>query len=224
MIHNGNNDHLVQTHERLVTLMMHVVMEKVGVKFDAHKLKPFIDFSFIVTEHIVIKLPRLFPFYLAFYDDMAAKEIEMANITAADRVLHIGCGPIPATSILIAQKTGAKVLGIDYNPVSVQLAHRCVGHLPEQSRPAIVHADAYTYPVDTFTVIVVSQGIKPPVGVLEHINTSMKPTARLVYRTSSSPDGDLADNDRFLLTLFQIKHMVHHKKNGLLMSLLLQKT
>lgn len=224
MAHNGNNDHLVQTHERLVTLMMCVVMEKVGIKFDAHKLKPFIDFSFIVMEHIVIKLPRLFPFYLAFYEDMAGKEIEMAKITADDRVLHIGCGPIPATSILIAQKTGAKVLGIDYNPVSVQLAHRCVGHLPKHSRPAIVHADAYTYPVDTFTVIVVSQGVKPSVGVLEHINASMMPTARLVYRTSSSSDGNLADTDRFLLTLFQIKRMVHHKKNGLLISLLLQKT
>ena len=224
MTREGDKEFDTHTNEGLIPSMMHVIFEKVGVKFDAHKLKPLIDFSFILAEYLVIKLPHLFPFYLAFYEDMTEKEIEMAKITADDHVLHIGCGPIPATSILIAQKTGSRVLGIDYNLVSVELAHRCLTYLPEHSRPVIIHADAYTYPVDTFTVIVISQGVKPPVGVLEHINASMASTTRLIYRTSSSVDGDLAENDRFLLALFQIVSKVHHKKNGLLISLLLKKT
>jgi hypothetical protein len=223
MARKGDKEYNTRTNESLVILMMRMIFEKVGVKFDAHRLKPLIDFSFILAEHFVIKLPHLFPFYLSFYEDMAEKEIEMAGITADDHVLHVGCGPIPATSILIAQKTGAQVLGIDRNPVSVQLAHRCLSYLPKSSRPVIVHADAYTYPVDTFTVIVVSQGIKPPIGVLKHINASMAPKTRLIYRTSSSVDGELAENDRFLLTLFHIVSIVHHKKNGLLISLLLKK-
>ena len=60
-------------------------------------------------------MDKLLPFYLDFYRDMVKKEISFGRITSKNNILHIGCGPIPATSILITEITNANVTGIDNN-------------------------------------------------------------------------------------------------------------
>ena len=57
---------------------------------------------------------------------MTNKEINLANVTKDDRILHIGCGSIPATSVLLAKKTGSEVTGIDNDFSSVKQAQSYV--------------------------------------------------------------------------------------------------
>ena len=51
----------------------------------------------------------------------------------------------------------------------------------------------------------------------------MKHDASLIFRTTSSKDGELNENDQFIKDIFTIKKIIHQEKNGLLISVLLKK-
>jgi cyclopropane fatty-acyl-phospholipid synthase-like methyltransferase len=196
---------------------------KIGVKFDPHKLKKFIDSGFIITEKILIKFQKLRPLYFDFYDEMTKNEIKLANISKDDVILHIGSGPIPATSILLAKKVGAQVISIDNNIHSAKQAISCVSEANVADKVQIKHADANSFPADEFDVIIISQGTRPHKELLQHISQSMKNDARVIYRTSSSPSGEIVQKDMFIKDIFKIGKIVAQKKNGLLISILLLK-
>ena len=199
------------------------VIQKIGIKFDAHKFKKFNDLGFIIIEKILIRFPKLHHLYFDFYDEMTENEISLANISKNDTILHIGCGPIPATSILLAKKSGAQVITIDNNPRSVKQAISCVLESGVANKVQIQHVEANRFPVDKFNVIILSQGIRLSKELLKHIYQSMKDDARVVVRTSSSPSGEFSQNNLFIRDIFKIDKMVAHKKNGLLVSILLFK-
>lgn len=154
---------------------------------------------------------------------MIENEIILANITNKDRVLHIGCGPIPVTSIHIAKKTGAQITGIDKNLHSVEQAQALLLRLKFSDKIQIIHADASKFSLEKFNLIIVSQGIKPYVETLKYISQVMRRDARVIFRTSSTTDGNLIEKDYFLKDIFSLKKIIRQGKNGLLISVLLFK-
>lgn len=198
-------------------------LQKIGIKLDAQKLKKFIDLGFIIVEKILIKFQKLHPLYFDFYDEMTKNEINLANISINDKVLHIGCGPIPSSSILLAKKSGAQVTSIEKNLYSVKQASSLVFEFGISDRVQIKHADAIHFPVDKFDVIVISQGIRPYKELLEYISQSMNDDARVIFRTSSSHNGEINQSDLFIRELFKVSKIVTQEKNGLLISVLLFK-
>ncbi len=203
--------------------LLKFILEKIGVKLDTHKLKIPVDFSFILVEKVVIKLDKMLPFYLDFYRDMVDKEISLGKITSKNKVLHIGCGPVPATSILIADITNANVTGIDKNNQSVIEAKSFVSKLKNKNKISIIHGEADTFTVKEYDVIVFSQGIRPYRESLEHLSKEINPDTNLIFRTSSDINGKIKKNDFFIKDIFNIKDITYHEKNGLLISILLNK-
>ena len=134
-----------------------------------------------------------------------------------------GCGPVPATSILLAKKSEAQVTSIDNNSYSVKQATSFVFKYDTFNKVRIQHAEAKNFPVGMFDVIIVSQGINLYKELLKRVSQSMKEDARVIFRTSSSPDGKIAQKDLFIKNLFKIDKIVAQKKNGLLISILLFK-
>lgn len=200
-----------------------VIIEKIGIKFDNHKLKKYVDFAFVLAEKISVKLTKFLPHYLEFYEKMVDNEVVLANISKTDKVLHIGCGPIPATSILIAKKTGANVTGIDHNFYSIKQAIACLEQLNFSDKVEVRHAEAGIFPIKQFDLIIVSQGIKPCDTVLDHIAKSMKSGARIIYRTSSTDDGKISKSDMFIKDIYTVSKLFPQKQYGLLLSILLLK-
>jgi len=186
-------------------------------------LKFISDYLFIIVEKIIVKLPSLLLPYITYYEDIVDKEINLVKITKQDAVLHIGCGPLPSTSLLIAQKTGARTIGIDKNIPSVQDAQYCVHVLHQENQIQIHHANALTYAMQSSHVIIVSQGIEPRYEVLEHIANTMKPDTRVIFRTFSSKNGNITKEDAVLSNLFIVKDIVSHPQHGILISVLLRK-
>ena len=208
---------------KITSKLVRFLLEKIGIKLDAHKLKKFIDLGFIIVEKILVKFWKLYPLYFDFYDKMTKNEIKLANISKDDVILHIGSGPIPATSILLAKKVGAQVISIDNNIRSVKQAISCVSEAGVADKVQIKYADANSFPADKFDVIIISQGTRPYKELLQHISQSMKDDARVIFRTSSTPTGELSQNDIFLNDIFKIDKIVTQKKNALLISVLLLK-
>ena len=196
-------------------------LENISIKFDAHKLKKFVDLGFVLFEKIIAKLSKLFVFYLDFYDDMIENEIILASISKNDEILHIGCGSFPATSLLLAKKTKAEVTGIDNKKSSVKQALKIVKNQIFSEKIQIVHADALSFPLNTYDVIIISQGVEPYAKILKNISKNLKKNGRVIFRTSSTSEGNLKENDMFLNDFFKVDDIISQKKNGLLISALL---
>jgi len=200
-----------------------MLLKNVSRKIKPGSLKKLSDYLFIIMEKIIVKFPSFLSAYITYYEDIVDNEIHLAMITNKDTVLHIGCGSLPATSLLLSQRTGAATIGIEKNPSSVKDAQQCVRLLPQENTVQIHHANALQYPMDSSTVIIVSQGIEPRYEVLTHIARTMKLDARVLFRTFSSEDGAITPQDNILSTLFSIKKTVLHPQHGLLMTILLKK-
>ena len=100
------------------------ILPKLGLFFDIEKLKKIVDLSYIIIERLSLAFPMVADDYLAFYEELVEGEIRLANITQADKVLNIGSGPIPATSILLDRKTGASITCIDIDKKTVEQAKK----------------------------------------------------------------------------------------------------
>jgi 16S rRNA A1518/A1519 N6-dimethyltransferase RsmA/KsgA/DIM1 with predicted DNA glycosylase/AP lyase activity len=198
-------------------------LKNLSRKIKAGSLKTLSDYLFIIIEKINVKFPLFLSAYITYYEDIVDNEIHLAEITNKDNVLHIGCGSLPATSLLISKRTKAHTIGIEKNPSSVKDARYCVKVLHQENTVQIHHANALQYPMDTSTVIIVSQGIEPRYEVLTHIARTMIPETRVLFRTFSSENGTIMPQDEILYTLFSVKKTVLHPQHGLLMSILLKK-
>ena len=212
-----------QKYESIVFAIVSFFLKTFSRNMNAFALKFISDYLFIIVEKIIVKLPPLLLPYITYYEDIVDNEINLAKITKQDTVLHIGCGPLPSTSLLIAQKTGAHTIGIDKNIPSVQDAQYCVHAVHQENQIQIHHANALTYTMQSSQVIIISQGIEPRYEVLEHIANTMRPDTRVIYRTFSSKDGGITTQDAVLSTLFTVGNIVLHPQHGILISVLLRK-
>ena len=198
-------------------------MEKISIKLDSNKLKKINDFLFIFIENIVIKLDKIIPIYLDFYKPMMENEILAANISNKDNILHIGCGPVPSSSIYIAKKTAADVTAIDKNLQFAKKAQKLISKLKLSSIIHIIHANALNFPLEKYNLIIVSLGIKSYDEILKYISINMRADARLIVRTNSSIEGNITEKDLFLREIFDLDKIIPQKKNGLMISVLLSK-
>ena len=185
--------------------------------------KKLSDFMFFVIEKIAVKMKKLLPLYLKYYDDIANKEIDIANISSSDKFLHMGVGSLPSTSILIAKKTGATAIGIDRNSSSVKEANLCIHLFNLDGIAQIKNEEAMNFPVKNFDVIIVSQGIEPRDEILKYVSQSMKDDARVILRTFSSVEGEITEYDTLLKSIFKIGKIAPHENHGLLASVVLFK-
>ncbi len=199
------------------------LFQKIAAKFDYHKLKKYVDFGFVIVEKAIVNLDKLHLIYFDIYDEMIENEITLAGISKGKSVLHIGCGPIPATPILIAKKSDVQVTGIDNDSNSVKKARLYVLKNGFSDKIQIIHADAINFHIEDFNIIIISQGVKPIKDILDHISKSMKNDTSVIFRTSTSSDGEISQNDLFIKDLFKIDKTVFQKKNALLISIMLKK-
>ena len=206
-----------------MTKIIDFFLGKISVKLDAHKLKPIVDIVFIFSEKIIVRLEKLLSFYLNFYETMIENEIKLANICKDNKILHIGCGSIPATSILLVKKTNADVVAIDKDLKSVEQAKILLSKIGLSEKIRIIRGDALEFQIKDFDLIIISQGIKPHDVVLKNIAKNLNTKTRVIFRTSSTNDGGLAQKDKILEDLFVVEDIVSQKKNGLMISVLLSK-
>lgn len=136
-----------------------------------------------IVEKILANIKFLSHLYLKVYESLVEKEIEMASIGKEDKVVHIGCGAVPYTSQLIAEKTGASVVGIDNDSCAIKLAEKYIrGKANLTGKLTLQLVDTRNFLISDFDVVVISHTIRPQKEVLETIIGSMKQGARLIYR------------------------------------------
>jgi len=206
-----------------MTTFVGYIIEKISPKFNAHRLKFYLDSSFICIEKILVKLDKLLNLYLGFYEDMIKNEIALANISKDSKILHIGSGSIPATPILMTRKTNAKITSIDINQNSVKQAQNLISKIGLSDKIEIKTSDVLHFPITNFDIIIISQGVSPYNKAIEYMAKNIGKDSKVIFRTTSDEKGNLVEQDLFLKKFFTIEKTVAHKKNGLLISILLIK-
>ena len=135
------------------------------------------DNAFIIFEKFIKPFHRA---YINLYEKMTLEEFEMVKIKPTDNILHIGCGPIPNTLIILAKNIPAKYTGIDRDREAVKMAREMVQKYGLDVK--IEYGDALTYPIDSYDVIIVSYGVEPYEKVFDRIRKEMKKDAVVIYR------------------------------------------
>lgn len=64
-------------------------------------------------------------YFRLFYADLVKNEIQLAQIEPGMKIMHVGCGPFPMTSICLA-RSGCSVTGVDLCPESIRRAEKAV--------------------------------------------------------------------------------------------------
>lgn len=149
-------------------------------------IKTFLDQLYYVYEVFSHHLPFFAEAYVKFHEPSVKKEIAMSRLSSSDKVLHIGCGAIPYTSIVIAREIGAQVTGIDHKSRVVTLSTHCIKQRKLLDLVAIKKEEGKTCDVSGFDVIIISYGIANQDVVLQHVLDSSKAGSRILLRRSTA--------------------------------------
>ena len=161
------------------------ILPKIGLFFDVEKMKKIVDFSYIVIEKFSMVFPMIAKDYITFYEELVEREIKLAEVTRNDKILNIGSGPIPATSLLLSKKIGADITCIDINENAVR---RAKNFLKKQgiNQIKVEYGDGTKYDVSEFDVIFISWGVNNLFQILRNVSNTMKNDARVVIRLPTS--------------------------------------
>ncbi len=197
--------------------------QEVSPKFRVDSLKNLMDSLYVLGEKIAAPFPFLHNLYLGFYEDLVDKEVKMASITSRDKVLVIGGGPIPATSMLITLKTHAYTTTLDVDSNAIVRASKVIEMHGLKDKMSCVEADGVGYPVDEYDVIFILYGVKQQREILRYVATHMKNEARVVYRTTEDVLRNIVGGEEYLLELFRIRGKVQSEDISQNISYLLSK-
>jgi len=184
--------------ERIFSFARRIFFEEVSPKFRVDPFKGFMDYAYVVFEKFACSFRFISKYYLQLYDELVEKEIEMANITSKDNVLVIGCGSLPATSVLSAMKSRAKTVAIDCDANAVENACTFVKSIGLEGDIEIKHADGLSYPVKDYDVIYALYGVKQQKEMLEYLAKNVNGNARIVFRTTEDSFKNLVGKDFYI--------------------------
>ena len=190
--------------ERMFSFARHIFFEEISPKFRTAPFKGLMDYAYVVFEKSSCTFEFISKYYLKFYDELVEKEIEMANITPNDNVLVIGCGSLPATSVLSAMKSKAKTVAIDCDARAVENACTFIKNINLETNIEIKHADGLSFPVKNYDVIYVLYGVKQQKEILEYLAKNINGKTRIIFRTTEDSFKNLVGKD-FLKKYFDIK-------------------
>ncbi|MHA1193000.1 MAG: class I SAM-dependent methyltransferase [Promethearchaeota archaeon] len=157
-------------------------------------IKKFLDYLYYSFEIFSNYIPFLAKLYIKFHAPSVKKEIKMLNLSSSDRILHIGCGAIPYTSIGISREIDAEIVGIDCNPRVVDIATDYLKRYNLSNMVKIEIGDGKTYSISGFDVIILSYGIDGQDLVLRHAIDSMKKGARIILRRFTTERDNYIDS------------------------------
>jgi len=149
-------------------------------------IKEVLDYLYYTFEISSNHIPFFAKLYIKFHESSVKKEIYMSNLSSSDKILHIGCGAIPYTSIILSREVNPKIIGIDCNPHVVDIANDYLKRYNLSNMIKIERGDGKTYDVSGFDSIILSYGVDGQDLILKNVIDSMKNGARIILRRSTT--------------------------------------
>ena len=132
-----------------------------------------------------------FPYYNNYVrlTELEYRALSLTSKCVMKKILFVGCGPLPLSSILLAQKYGLIVDNIDKNSRAVVTSRKLVHRLGIGDVVKIIQADAASYPkYSQYDAIFLASlvGLDPgeKQAIIARIQSNMKEGGLLVVRTA----------------------------------------
>ena len=199
-----------------LTRLSQMVTTQIIPKFHYRKFKQFLDGGFSVMENIILHFNPLVTCYINWYEDAVKQEIQLGSLSSKDRILVIGSGSIPATTIVLSQLTNAHISSIDKNKQAVINAKRCMQQVIPNAKIRFIHSNAIDLDLSNFTAIILIYGVENTQGILKHCYDNSNNKTKIIVR--SEKDSLININKYFL-----IKKYVNNYSIGPFQSMLLLK-
>ena len=133
--------------------------------------KKLLDQLYNIYEIIFTNISFFSFLYMKFHEPSVKKEINMAEISPSDKILHIGCGAIPYSLIIFSKETHAQITGIDNQTRSITHAKKFIADFKNIH---VEKASGETYDVSPFDIILISYGV----GDIEAVLKNTLPTSK----------------------------------------------
>ena len=162
---------------RIFSFCSSLFFEGISPKFQVDALKNVMDLFYICYEKIFRHFHVFVQLYFDMYDELLENEIHLANITNDMNILVIGCGSLPATSLLLVQKTGAKTVGVDMDKKAVEHAKTFIDFYKLKGKLSFEHSDDLSFNLSLYDIIIIAYGIKQESFLFETLGKKMKSSA-----------------------------------------------
>jgi hypothetical protein len=121
------------------------------------------------------------PFARQTYERVA-EALELIDFERCRRFINIGCGPFPAASLLIHERTTIpQMVAVDNDPTAIELATRMVRRLASP-RLEVASSDGTSYDYQGADVIYVANHVFPKSAVLHRIAMTASPGTKVLVR------------------------------------------
>lgn len=208
---------------KLFNLQRQIFFEKISPKFRPGSLKNIWDLIFVIFEKTAYYFKDISSIYIDIYEEMVNNEVNMAEISNRDNILVIGCGSIPATSILLFKKISANIVSIDKDKSAVKKAQNFLKKENLEDEIKIINGDGGKTPIKKFSVIFLLFGVKKPEEIFKHILENAATDTKIIFRTTPKKNGNIDNKKMSLFRYFEIKDCVVSKSWGPVHSYLLLK-
>jgi len=160
------------------------------------KLLDKIYFLFEITSN---HFPFFASMYIYFHKYSVFKEIKMSKLEKNENILHIGCGAIPYTTIILAEKLKCNVVGIDkYEDVIIN-ANKLLKRMGLQDKINLKQGDGENYDITNYDAVIISYGIGNTDIVLKNVISKAKTNTKIILRRS------ITDTNQYLIDMIQKK-------------------
>ena len=145
------------------------------------------------------------------------KEIQMVNINSKNRILLIGTGIFPSETVLIAEKTNARIVGIDNCKNAVKLAKKYVEKKQLKDKVCIKYADGVDFPIKDFDIIFIAINVYPIDSVLMHLSKNAEKGTKIMCKSIKNDIEDIIKKLKLADTFIILKKIENPKSQSFLL-------
>ena len=132
--------------------------------------------------------------YIYYHKSSVNKEIKLAGLKSNDRIIHIGCGAIPYTSIIIVKELNTKILGIDHHKKVINHAQKFVKRIGLKDYISLKNKSGNLINLSHFNVVFISYGIGKIDIVLRHVFENIEKNGKIILRRSTCDHNEYVDS------------------------------
>ncbi|MFN8176847.1 MAG: nicotianamine synthase family protein [bacterium] len=122
--------------------------------------------------------------YLARYEELARREVALVEMTAGDRVLFLGSGPLPISAIEYCRQTGCEADCVDFVDDAIRVSREVIRAVGMEGRMRCHRARAEQFPVAGYSVVMIGVLAKPKAAIFENVASGRSEGCRVLARTT----------------------------------------
>lgn len=130
--------------------------------------------------------------------------VKIADVKPKDKVLFIGSGILPSQCIIIAEETGANVVGVDNSKKVVDLSNKYINKIGLSDKIYIKHGDGAKFPTKDFDAVFIAINVWPINIVLKNLAKSLKKGTKVLCKSYDDDIPQVLINEK-LNDVFEVK-------------------